>query len=119
MKAAMISNNDEIGQLKREIAELRKALEEALKTIKELRAELAQNSSNSGRPAAIKARNVEVTACVRRATRKRVVSVDTKGERWNSTLNQIGSSAIDRKDVPIARRHWMPAISCLGCNVVK
>ena len=46
----MISNNDEIGQLKREIAELRKAVEEALETIKELRAELAQNSSNSHWP---------------------------------------------------------------------
>lgn len=46
----MISSNDEIGQLKREIAELRKALEEALETIKELRAQLAQNSGNSHWP---------------------------------------------------------------------
>lgn len=116
----MISSNDEIGQLKRENAELRKALEEALETIKELRLNwLRTVAIRTGRPAATKAKSDQARACVRRATRKLVVSLDTKGERWNSALNQIGSSTIDRKDVPIARRHWMPAISCRGCNVVK
>lgn len=46
----MISNNDEIEQLKRENFELRKALEEAQETINDLRAQLAQNSGNSHWP---------------------------------------------------------------------
>jgi len=46
----MINNHDEIERLKREIVELRKALEEAQETIKELRSQLAQNSGNSHWP---------------------------------------------------------------------
>ena len=46
----MNGSNDEIEYLKREIAELRKSLDEALETIKELRAQLGQNSGNSHWP---------------------------------------------------------------------
>jgi transposase len=46
----MMSLEAENGQLKQEIAELRKALNEALETIKELRAQLGQNSRNSNWP---------------------------------------------------------------------
>lgn len=46
----MYGSNDEIEQLKRENAELRKALEEAQRTIEELRAQLGQHSGNSHWP---------------------------------------------------------------------
>lgn len=46
----MNGSTDEIEQLKREIAELRKALDEALETIKDLRAQLGQHSGNSHWP---------------------------------------------------------------------
>lgn len=46
----MMSLEAENAQLKQEIAELRKALNEALETIKDLRAQLGQNSRNSNWP---------------------------------------------------------------------
>lgn len=46
----MNGSNDEIERLKCEIAELRKALDEALETIKDLRAQLGQHSGNSHWP---------------------------------------------------------------------
>lgn len=112
----MISNNDEIEQLKREIAELRKALEEALETINDLRAQLAQNSGNSHWPSSRDKGKKRGSKSLRQKSDKQVGG--QAGHEGRTLEVSAEPDRIERHrpercancQAPLDASHWLPGV---------